>query len=74
MVPELAGAAITMTSYRVNGLSQSASTSHPTMEAKHEMTEFAGDSQSYHLCVCELNLPEEPTLDTRATEPWGCKL
>jgi len=66
---KLDGTTLTMTRYWVHGLGDSATTGHAMMKAKNEMAEDAAASPSYHLCVCELNLLGDPTLDMRAEAP-----
>ncbi len=66
---KLDGTTLTMTRYWVNGLGKGASTGHAIMQAKAEMAADARKSPAYHLCICELNLLGDPTLDMRATAP-----
>ena len=66
---KLDGTSMTMTQYWVNGLSNKASTGHAMMQAKYSMAESARDSHNYHLCICELNLLGDPTLDMRSATP-----
>ena len=44
------------------------------MKAKFAMTEDARKTAGYHLCICELNLLGDPTLDMRASVPRVPKL
>ncbi len=66
---KLDGTTLTMTRYWVNGLGHNASTGHALMKAKHEMAADAKKSHAFHLCICELNLLGDPTLDMRAKPP-----
>ena len=66
---KLDGTTLTMTRYWVNGLSQNNTTGHALMKAKHEMAEDGKKSKAYHLCICELNLLGDPTLDMRSKPP-----
>ena len=64
---KLDGTTLTMTRYWQNGLGEkAASTGHAIMQAKQAMAEDAAKSANFHLCVCELNLLGDPTLDMRA--------
>lgn len=71
---KLDGTTLTMTRYWVNGLGKSASTGHAIMQAKAQMADDARQAPAYHLCVCELNLLGDPTLDMRATPPRAAKV
>lgn len=66
---KLDGTTLTMTRYWSHGLGQGATTGHAIMKAKSDMADDAGKSPAYHLCVCELNLLGDPTLDMRAHTP-----
>ena len=50
------------------------STGHAMMKAKQSMAEDAADADAYHLCICELNLLGDPTLDMRAEAPRNPEL
>ncbi len=66
---KLDGTTMTMTRYWVFGLGEGATTGHAMMKAKHAMAKEARETANYHLCVCELNLLGDPTLDMRAMAP-----
>ena len=66
---KLDGTTLTMTRYWSLGLGGGNTTGHALMKAKHGMAEDASDAAAYHLCVCELNLLGDPTLDMRAESP-----
>ena len=66
---KLDGTTMTMTRYWVFGLGEGATTGHALMKAKQAMATDAEESASFHLCVCELNLLGDPTLDMRAMTP-----
>jgi len=66
---KLDGTTLTMTRYWVYGLGEGATTGHAIMKAKHAMASDAAKSESFHLCVCELNLLGDPTLDMRSKSP-----
>ena len=58
-----------MTRFWTFGLNGAESTGHAFMKAKHAMAEDAATAPGFHLCVCELNLLGDPTLDLRAQAP-----
>lgn len=67
---KLDGTTQTMTRYWVHGLGDEAmTTGHALMQAKADMGEDAAKSPNYHLCICELNLLGDPTLDMRRAAP-----
>lgn len=66
---KLDGTTQTMTRYWTHGLGENKTTGEAIMLAKADMAEDAKASPNYHLCVCELNLLGDPTLDMRATSP-----
>lgn len=66
---KLDGTTMTMTRYWTFGLGEGATTGQAMMKAKDAMAKDANDSASFHLCVCELNLLGDPTLDMRAKSP-----
>ncbi len=66
---KLDGTTQTMTRYWVHGLGESKTTGEAIMLAKADMAKDAKASPNYHLCVCELNLLGDPTLDMRARTP-----
>lgn len=66
---KLDGTTLTMTRYWSLGLGGGNSTGHAIMKAKQAMAKDAVASAAYHLCVCELNLLGDPTLDMRAQTP-----
>lgn len=72
---KLDGTTQTMTRYWSNGLSDNAlTTGESLMKAKSAMANDAQKSAGYHLCICELNLLGDPTLDMRASAPRTPKL
>ena len=70
---KLDGTTLTMTRYWSFGLGEGNSTGHAIMKAKNAMASDAAASAAYHLCVCELNLLGDPTLDMRAKTPRRSK-
>ena len=71
---KLDGTTMTMTNYWSFGLGEGNSTGHAMMKAKQAMAEDATSADAYHLCICELNLLGDPTLDMRAETPRNPKL
>jgi hypothetical protein len=71
---KLDGTTQTMTRYWSNGLGSGLTTGEALMKAKAAMTEDARKTAGYHLCICELNLLGDPTLDMRANVPRTPKL
>ncbi len=76
---KLDGTTQTMTRYWCNGLGSDApdgglTTGEALMKAKSQMAADARKSAGYHLCICELNLLGDPTLDMRADVPRTPKL
>lgn len=71
---KLDGTTMTMTRYWTQGLGNGKTTGQAIMTAKYEMAKDAAASESYHLCVCELNLLGDPTLDMRANAPKSPQL
>ncbi|MEM7230727.1 MAG: C25 family cysteine peptidase [Planctomycetota bacterium] len=64
---KLDGTTQTMTRYWVNGLKGSGrTTGEALMKAKAQMADDAKMSPNYHLCISEINLLGDPTLDMRA--------
>lgn len=66
---KLDGTTMTMTRYWSYGLGNQLSTGESIMKAKSAMEKDARKSAAYHLCICELNLLGDPTLDMRASNP-----
>ncbi len=66
---KLDGTTQTMTRYWCNGLGEGMTTGEALMKAKSDMTTDAAKSPNYHLCICELNLLGDPTLDMRSEVP-----
>lgn len=71
---KLDGTTMTMTRYWTHGLGKGYSTGHAMMMAKKDMIDDARDAACYHLCICELNLLGDPTLDMRAETPREPKI
>jgi hypothetical protein len=71
---KLDGTTMTMTRYWKNGLGENATTGEALMKAKAAMAEDAAKTAGYHLCICELNLLGDPTLDMRASDPKTIQL
>lgn len=71
---KLDGTTQTMTRYWCNGLGLGLTTGEALMQAKSGMALDAVKSAGYHLCICELNLLGDPTLDMRAESPGTPKL
>ncbi len=71
---KLDGTTHTMTRYWVAGLDDKATTGEALMKAKSEMIPDAKNSEAYHLCICEINLLGDPTLDMRSAVPKTPKL
>jgi len=63
-----------MTRYWSNGLGSGLTTGEALMKAKAAMAHDACKTAGYHLCICELNLLGDPTLDMRANIPHTPKL
>lgn len=66
---KLDGTTMTMTRYWLNGLGNGLTTGEAAMKALGGSKEDAEKSAAYHLCICELNLLGDPTLDMRAKDP-----
>ncbi|WP_145170763.1 C25 family cysteine peptidase [Gimesia aquarii] len=66
---KLDGTTMTMTRYWSHGLGSGLTTGEALMKAKADMTDDAVKTAGYHLCICELNLLGDPTLDMRAKIP-----
>lgn len=66
---KLDGTTMTMTRYWSHGLGSGLTTGKALMKAKADMTEDAVKTAGFHLCICELNLLGDPTLDMRANSP-----
>ncbi|MEM1422762.1 MAG: C25 family cysteine peptidase [Planctomycetota bacterium] len=62
---KLDGTTMTMTQYWAIGLSGGLTTGEALMNAKRTLIDDARRSASYHLCICEINLLGDPTLDMR---------
>ena len=71
---KLDGTTLTMTRYWKNGLGSGVTTGIALMKAKAQMIEDAKKAPGYHLCICELNLLGDPTLDMRSQTPQSPKL
>ncbi|TWU44369.1 Gingipain R2 precursor [Novipirellula aureliae] len=71
---KLDGTTQTMTRYWSNGLGSGLTTGEALMKAKADMVVDAQKTAGYHLCICELNLLGDPTLDMRANIPRSPKL
>ncbi len=71
---KLDGTTQTMTRYWSNGLGSGLTTGESLMKAKAAMAADARKAAGYHLCICELNLLGDPTLDMRADVPRTPKL
>jgi len=65
----LDGTTTVMTSYWEHGLGSQRTTGEALMLAKAGLVEDARKTARYHLCICELNLLGDPTLDFRAKAP-----
>ena len=66
---KLDGTTLTMTRFWTFGLNGAESTGHAFMKAKQAMAEDGAKAAGFHLCLCELNLLGDPTLDLRAQAP-----
>ncbi|MCR9243949.1 MAG: C25 family cysteine peptidase [bacterium] len=66
---KLDGTTQTMTRYWARGLGDGLTTGESLMHAKAAMIPDAEKTPGYHLCICELNLLGDPTLDMRADTP-----
>lgn len=66
---KLDGTTMTMTRYWSHGLGRGLTTGEAFMKAKADMVNDAKKTAGYHLCICELNLLGDPTLDMRAKSP-----
>ena len=66
---KLDGTTQTMTRYWSGGLGDGLTTGESFMKAKSAMAADAEKTAGYHLCICEINLLGDPTLDMRATAP-----
>ena len=66
---KLDGTTMTMTNYWSFGLGEGATTGHAMMKAKQAIAKDAAKVKNFHLCICELNLLGDPTLDMRAKTP-----
>jgi hypothetical protein len=66
---KLDGTTQTMTRYWTGGLGEGLTTGESLMKAKSSMVSDARKTAGYHLCICELNLLGDPTLDMRANPP-----
>jgi hypothetical protein len=63
------GTTLTMARFWANGLGENIEAGRALMTAKAGMAEDARKSANFHLCLCELNLLGDPTLDLRASNP-----
>lgn len=66
---KLDGTTQTMTRYWENGLGKGQTTGQALMTAKSQMIPDAKRTPGFHLCICEINLLGDPTLDMRANQP-----
>ncbi|MGI9243578.1 MAG: C25 family cysteine peptidase [Verrucomicrobiales bacterium] len=66
---KLDGTTMVMTGYWMHGLGKQRTTGEALMLAKADLIEDARKTARYHLCLCELNLLGDPTLDFRAKAP-----
>ena len=66
---KLDGTTMTMTRYWSHGLGRGLTTGEAFMKAKADMVNDAKKTAGYHLCISELNLLGDPTLDMRAKSP-----
>ncbi|MFK7738828.1 MAG: C25 family cysteine peptidase [Planctomycetota bacterium] len=66
---KLDGTTMLETRYWSEGLSKQRTTGEALMAAKAQMADEARKTGSYHLCICEINLLGDPTLDFRAEAP-----
>jgi hypothetical protein len=71
---KLDGTTQTMTRYWSNGLGGGLTTGQALMKAKAAMVPDALKTANFHLCICELNLLGDPTLDMRADTSRSPKL
>ena len=71
---KLDGTTQTMTRYWSHGLGDGLSTGEALMAAKADMVADARKTAGFHLCICEVNLLGDPTLDMRASVPCVTKL
>ena len=71
---KLDGTTMTMTRYWTFGMDEKVTTGEAFMKAKSAMVEDGEKAAGYHLCLCELNLLGDPTLDMRAENPRSPKL
>jgi len=62
---KLDGTTMTMTRYWEKGIGEGMTTGEALMAAKGAMLDDALRTAGYHLCICELNLLGDPTLDFR---------
>ena len=66
---KLDGTTQTMTRFWCHGMEDKLTTGEALMRAKADMADDALQTAGYHLCICELNLLGDPTLDMRAATP-----
>ena len=66
---KLDGTTMTMTRYWTIGMEDQVTTGEALMKAKAMMDEDGRNSAAYHLCLCEINLLGDPTLDMRSKNP-----
>lgn len=66
---KLDGTTRAMTSFWVNGIGGNLSAGEAFIASKVEQVEKANQSASFHLCLCELNLLGDPTIEVQRTEP-----
>lgn len=72
---KLDGTTLTLTRYWNHGLgSKQLTTGEAFMKAKSDMAKDARKSPAYHLCISEINLLGDPTLDMRAESPKTPKI
>lgn len=71
---KLDGTTLTMTRYWTIGMQQNVTTGEALMKAKAQMAEDGKNAHQYHLCISEINLLGDPTLDMRNQNPRAPKL
>lgn len=68
------GTTLTMARFWSNGLGDNLDAGRALMTTKAALTEDAKKSATYHMCLCELNLLGDPTLDLRGESPRKAKV
>ncbi len=71
---KLDGTTMTMTQYWAIGMQEQVTTGEALMKAKAQMIKDGETAHQYHLCLCEINLLGDPTLDMRSDNPRYPKL